>query len=146
VQKRKVKKITVTWDNGESDEYDVDATFSESINSRKKAGYKNLQEWVEYHITWITYIQDLPPVEEPIQKQDRETLRGKAWCSQHNCEPHDCFAQHNPSTAYSGRHPQWDDIEAIRRKQLPKVFSRPEPVNFDKFFEDLMEGHGNGQH
>lgn len=32
---------------------------------------------------------------------------GAAWCSQHRCEPHDCWAQHNPPWAISGREPNW---------------------------------------
>ena len=72
MKKRKVKKLTVVWDNGESDEFEVDATFSESINSRKKYGYSNLEEWVEYHITWIQYIRDLPPVEKTKTSEELE--------------------------------------------------------------------------
>lgn len=65
MKKRKVKKLTIEWDNDEKDEFEVDATFSESFNSRKKAGFTNLQEWVEYHITWVTYVRDLPAEPEP---------------------------------------------------------------------------------
>lgn len=76
MNKRKVKQVQVTWENGETDTFDVDATFSESINARKKAGFSNLEEWVEYHITWITMIRDLPPVgptqEELEKKWDAE--------------------------------------------------------------------------
>lgn len=61
MNKRKVKKLTIEWTDGETDEFEVDATFSESINARKKNGFKNLEEWVEYHITWITYVRDLEP-------------------------------------------------------------------------------------
>lgn len=168
MNKRKVVMLTVTYENGECDTFAVDATMSESLNARKKGGFANLQEWVEYHITWVNYVRDLPNVVEdtPVGKADREALKGKAWCAQHGMEPHECFPKHNPPTAYSGRHPQWNDIEVVAKKELPEIFKQgkqaimrayglteeglrnwlaKEESMFPEFdLSDLKEGYGNG--
>lgn len=170
MNKRKVVLITVTFDNGETDTFEVDATMSESINARKKGGFANLQEWVEYHITWIEYVRDLPAVSElvkAVEKEDREALRGKAWCSQHGCEPSDCFAQHNPPTAFSGRASDYLSFkypnfarqmqeaidpgkEGIMRaygltdEGLQKWIEKEESIWPEFDLENLKEGYGNG--
>lgn len=169
MNKRKVVLITVTFDTGETDTFEVDATFSESLNARKKGGFANLQEWVEYHITWITYVRDLLPVisEPTVEKADRETLRGIAWCSQHGVEPGECFAQHNPSTAFSGRandylsltYPGFPKLveEAIDAGKagimraygltddgLKKWIAKEDSVFPEFNMDDLMGGYGNG--
>jgi hypothetical protein len=148
VNKRKVVLITVTFDNGETDTFEVDATMSESLNARKKGGFANLQEWVEYHITWITYVQDLLPVvaEPTIEKRDRETLRGIAWCSQHGMEPGDCFAQHNPSTAFSGKANAYLSFKYPNfARQVQEAITKGVESIFPEFdISDLKEGYGNG--
>lgn len=140
--KRKVLSIQVLFEDGEIRHYNNSpgkllGTFSESRNARKAGGFKNLEEWTEYHITWISPINigaiDVPSVEQLVNeitgKQDREALRGKAWCSVHNMEPGDCFSQHVVPTAFSGREPNWSSV----------VNSKPTEVTLE-MFDKAVEG------
>lgn len=149
MNKRKVVLITVTFDNGETDTFEVDATMSESINARKKGGFANLQEWVEYHITWIEYVRDLPAVSElvkSVEKADREALRGRAYCSQHGCEPHDCFDKHVAPTAFSGRASDYLSFKYPNfARQVQEAITKGVESIFPEFdLENLKEGYGNG--
>lgn len=173
--KRKVVQVVVTFADGTTDTFKIDGIMSESINARKKGGFANLQEWVEYHITWVTYVRELDSlhstgaaidVAKEIKKADRESLRGIAWCAQHGCEPSDCFTRHVAPTAFSGREQQWNDVEAVAKKELPDIFKlgkagimraygiteeglkewiEKEEVVWPEFdLTDLKEGYGNG--
>lgn len=45
--------------------------FSISKNARKAGGYRNAQEWDEYHVTWINYHEK----EQPRQDTTVEELK-----------------------------------------------------------------------
>lgn len=138
MKKRKVKKITLEFADGTTDTFEVDATISESLNSRKKYGFQNIQEWVEYHITWVTYVQDLPLAVKKIEKPEHR--QEEAWCSQHECSPSECFKVHNVK-AYSGRERTWASPESA-----VKFLELPVDPPWLKEFTDFLEGYGNGKH
>jgi len=161
MNKRKIAGVAVFFEDGTTEQYQIPGTFSESHNSRKAGGFKNEQEWTEYHITFVKYSEPITieEVKEEIIKQDREMLRGMAWCAVHGMEPHNCFHLHNP-TAYSGREQTWgDEIVLSGKPSLMRAYGltdeglkkwmeqedkKVESV-FPKFDFDLKEGYGNGK-
>jgi hypothetical protein len=120
LKKRKVKYLVVTFDDGTSDEFALDGTMSESLNSRKKAGFKNLQEWVEYHITWFTLVQDLEPV-EPVKTP--EDLEAESLAR---------IAEKMKNPLYAGT-------------QDGRDFYKTLPENWETLFRDFITPKENGQ-
>lgn len=94
MDKYNIKHIRVELENGTVIEHSG-GTFIVSKNARKKGGFVNLQEWDEFHITWIKYHEEAKPVEEVVVKEKPPSLYS-AWCSIHSCPPSDCFTIHNP--------------------------------------------------
>lgn len=72
MKKYKIIEVSVVTEDGKEFAWSLEynhGTLSISENARKAGGYRNAQEWTEFHITWIephpTEIKHpVPPVEE----------------------------------------------------------------------------------
>ena len=69
MQKHPINKVRVYFDTGMEVEFPCSGTLSVSENARKAGGYRNAQEWTEYHITWVVYKEkEQPRQDTPVEE------------------------------------------------------------------------------
>lgn len=153
--KEKIKHLRLELENGQVIEHDG-GMLNVSYNYRTagNGSPKILQSWYEHVVTWHSAINPCNPKAPAVGlpntiKADRETLRGKAWCSVHQAEPGDCFKLHNPSAFANALDAEMkiaaQDAERWR-KNFAKPLMEPLPSKYIDFFADFNEGYGNGKH
>lgn len=148
--KKNIKHVRVELEDGTAIEHSGGRLNIARNYRTAPLSSKIIQEWYEYVVTWHIPVEivDSEPTVEKINS-DRETIRGKAWCSQHQCEPHDCFKLHNSNAFAKALNDEMKTAEQDAERWR-KSFAKPFPVEKSSLiefnFDDINQGYGNGQH